>query len=718
MKHTIGILFLLLSVNLYPQKNIDSLLMALETATDTGRLYILKELCWESRYNHPPEAMEYGLQALALAQQFKMYEEEASINNYLGVVQRNFGDYAKALEYYSEALGIAEEHQVKREYAYANNNIGDIYNIEEKYEQALDYELMALKAFEELGNNEGISYCCHQLALVHANLNQFSEAIEYDTRAMKIRELMGNEAGVAYSLIHLGETFLKLGMYKASLDSLMKSRQIFSDLKDKFGLAFADYNIGLYYQLVGDPKKAEEYIKNAMDLGKEIKSTVRVKNSARILSEIYAGQRKFEKAYEMYKLYKEKDDSLYRRDNLVKITQLEMQHDYQQRLKEQEFEQRQREILQQAEIDRQKQLRNYLIVCCGLILILVVVLFNRNYIKKKANIELLEKNKEIESQKKELEHLFVSLRVKNDELSQQKDEIITQNDNLLMLNNELENQKNELQSILKELKQTQTQLIQSEKMASVGVLTAGVAHELNNPINFITGNIKPLQRNIEDIIHILSEYDSIVEKKKLSADFTDVERLKKTSDYEYLIKETQDLLKGIHEGASRSEQIVKGLRNFTRLDEEEFKPTDIHEGIDSTLVLLQNRIQDRIQVHKKYGDIPKVECLPGKLNQVFMNILANSIQAIEKEGEISIETSCTDSCVNISISDTGKGMTPEIKDHIFEPFFTTRPVGEGTGLGLSISYGIIEQHDGKIEVSSEPGNGTEFIITIPVRKKN
>jgi signal transduction histidine kinase len=193
---------------------------------------------------------------------------------------------------------------------------------------------------------------------------------------------------------------------------------------------------------------------------------------------------------------------------------------------------------------------------------------------------------------------------------------------------------------------------------------------------------------------------------------------KESLDYDYLLKETKDLLKGINEGASRSGHIVRDLRTFSRMDENEFKAVNIHEGIDSTLLLLSNKLKDRITVHKAYGTIPPVVCLPGKLNQVFMNMLTNSILAIEEEGAIFIQTSSRDAYARISIKDTGKGMSPEVMERIFDPFFTTRPVGQGTGLGLSISYAIIKEHHGTIEVHSVPGEGTEFIITIPFQRND
>ena len=190
--------------------------------------------------------------------------------------------------------------------------------------------------------------------------------------------------------------------------------------------------------------------------------------------------------------------------------------------------------------------------------------------------------------------------------------------------------------------------------------------------------------------------------------------MKEELDFQFLTKEITDLLDGIGEGAHRSGEIVKGLRSFSRLDDEKFIMADVHDGLDSTLILLYNKTKNRIRIHKDYGDLPLIECLPSKLNQVFMNILTNSIQAIGDKGDIHIETISSGIGVKIVIRDNGVGMTHDVKQRIFEPFFTTKEVGSGTGLGLSISYGIIEQHTGNIDVISEPGRGTEFIISLPI----
>ncbi len=299
-----------------------------------------------------------------------------------------------------------------------------------------------------------------------------------------------------------------------------------------------------------------------------------------------------------------------------------------------------------------------------------------------------------------------------------KNEIKKLRDEIVNISESSEKQKRELELTLKNLKLAQSQLIQAEKIASVGVLTAGIAHELNNPINFMSGNVFPLQQDLKEIFSVLEKYEQVIEKNDLSNYFTEVDSLKEKMDFSYLIQEIYSLLKGIEEGASRSSEIIKGLRSFSRLDEEACQFYDIHEGIDSSLVLLQNKLKDKIIVRKEYGDFEGLECFPSKLNQVIMNILTNSIQALDKGGELFIQTISSAIGIKIIIKDNGPGMPPEVKDHIFEPFFTTKEVGQGTGLGLSISYGIIEKHNGNIDVISEPGKGTEFIISLPRTQTN
>lgn len=275
----------------------------------------------------------------------------------------------------------------------------------------------------------------------------------------------------------------------------------------------------------------------------------------------------------------------------------------------------------------------------------------------------------------------------------------------------------ELHKTVADLKAAQEQLIQAEKMASLGQLTAGIAHELNNPINFVTANIQPLKDDMADLIKFIESYDEIILKKDLKNEFTEIEKVKQAGKIELTKKEINNLLKGIEDGATRTSEIVKGLKNFSRLDRNVFKKASINDSLDSTLTLLNNSFKNRIEIVKQYGDLPEVDCFPGQINQVFMNILSNAIQSIPAEGKVFVKTWRDHDMVKISIRDTGVGMTDEVRKKIFDPFFTTKEVGKGTGLGLSISYGIIQKHNGEIEVFSKPGEGTEFAIRIPVTQQ-
>ena len=289
---------------------------------------------------------------------------------------------------------------------------------------------------------------------------------------------------------------------------------------------------------------------------------------------------------------------------------------------------------------------------------------------------------------------------------------------------ELEASNEELSETLDDLKQAQMQLVESEKMASLGQLTAGIAHEINNPINFVTSNVAPLQRDINTLLDVIATMEDISSSEASKADKQQqINDYKEEIDYDYLKIEISHLLKGINEGASRTAEIVKGLRVFSRLDEDDLKYANIHDGIESTLVIANNLLGS-IKVTKEFAELPLIECYPGKLNQVFLNIISNGVHAINKkfgvesaEGEIVIKTHLTEEHVTIHICDNGTGMDENTTKKIFEPFFTTKDVGEGTGLGMSIAYNTIKKHGGSIHLQSEIGKGTEFIIDLPLLNK-
>ena len=292
------------------------------------------------------------------------------------------------------------------------------------------------------------------------------------------------------------------------------------------------------------------------------------------------------------------------------------------------------------------------------------------------------------------------------------------------LENRVEERTQELQNALVSLRNTQAQMLQAEKMSALGQTVAGVAHEINNPVNFIHANIQYIQTYIKDLLELVEVYQEYFPEtpELLQYKIDEIE-------LEFIKEDSAKILKSMNIGSVRIREIVKSLRSFSRLDEADYKQVDIHEGIDNTLLILQHRLknnstQSAIKIIKDYAQIPLVECYAGKLNQVFMNILGNAIDALSEirtsdtTATISISTRVIDkNLVKICIADNGTGIREEVGKNIFNPFFTTKPVGKGTGLGLSISYQIIvETHKGKIYCDSELGKGTKFVIEIPIRQ--
>jgi len=262
-----------------------------------------------------------------------------------------------------------------------------------------------------------------------------------------------------------------------------------------------------------------------------------------------------------------------------------------------------------------------------------------------------------------------------------------------------------------ELERLQAQLVHTEKMASLGQLSAGIAHELNNPAGFVYGNMGVLGDYLTDLGRLFKAYDRVVLPDEAASL---IDSLKTEINYENLLGDLSSIISDCREGAQRICDVVKNLRLFSRLDEADLKQVDIQEGIDSTIRLLSRYYSaGGIALRRDYADLPPVNCYAGQLNQVWMNLLSNAAQAVSGPGEVTISTRIDGEWVSVAISDTGAGIPEEQLSRIFEPFFTTKPVGEGTGLGLSISYGIIQRHGGAITVSSEVGSGTTFTVRIP-----
>ena len=293
-------------------------------------------------------------------------------------------------------------------------------------------------------------------------------------------------------------------------------------------------------------------------------------------------------------------------------------------------------------------------------------------------------------------------------------------DSMQRLYSSLEHKVNErtqqLNEAIKELQNTQAMMVHSEKMKSLGELVAGIMHEINNPINFIYGNMTHLKNYSEDLIMLIdkfAEYTELLPEDKKQ----EYQKMLKEIDYEFLKEDLPDLIKSCHEGTERTKNIILNLKDFSRMEESAITNVDLPKEIDSTLNILNNKFKNKITVHKDYHeDVPKIEAYGGQLNQVFMNILDNAAFAVSDKdhGDVWITIRKDNKFAYVEIEDNGKGMSDETKNKIFNPFFTTKPVGQGTGLGLSISYKVIKNHNGNIDVQSELGKGTKFIIKLPL----
>ncbi len=309
----------------------------------------------------------------------------------------------------------------------------------------------------------------------------------------------------------------------------------------------------------------------------------------------------------------------------------------------------------------------------------------------------------------EREHTERALRDSRDQLESRVHERTLA---LQLANLTLENEKARQADLIRKLGEAQNQLLQSEKMASIGVLAAGVAHEINNPVGFVNSNLSSLQRYMHSLLQLLDAYEAR-ETDLPSSARAELQALRTEIDADYLRADLGSLLSESMDGLDRIKRIVQDMKDFSHIGGGEVLAANIEAGLDSTLNVVWNELKYKAEVVKEYGGVPVIECIPSQLNQVFMNLLVNAAHAIEARGSIVLRTAYDEASIMVTVSDSGSGIAPENLGRIFEPFFTTKPVGKGTGLGLSMSYSIVQKHGGRIEVESELGKGSTFRVILP-----
>ncbi|MGB0525078.1 MAG: tetratricopeptide repeat-containing sensor histidine kinase, partial [Flammeovirgaceae bacterium] len=528
----------------------------------------------------------------------------------------------------------------------------------------------------------------------YLKLRQFDKAFNYLQESL----LLNDKDSISFegrALNDLGNYFFAIKSFQKAQEYYTKSLKLRQAHKLKDAVLSSKLGIARTHIQLGEFQKAQDVLEDTLVEGNELGVKGKLFPIHQLLSEVYEAKGQLDKSLKHYRLYHAIKDQVIDEKSRKRIEQVQTMHAL---------------ILEKKENESE---------------------YYRVTTKKlqKQKEQIIQQNNALIEKEKLLQIAYKEAVTAEEEARQHAEEIKTVNETLAKTKNEVEalyrkevETSQKLNQALAELKRTHRQLVHAEKMASLGQLTAGLAHEINNPINFIYVGIQNLQTLYGDIKHILNEYDSLNNKKTLeqvTSKLQEIELLKQELHFIDFEDDIAATLKDIGTGVKRTKDIVHSLRVFARGGEGKFEMANLHENIDSTLVIIHNQYKHRIEVIKNYSSqLNEVECNIGQLNQVIMNVLVNAGHAIEGEGKVSIATSLIKESdtekVCITISDTGKGMTEEVKSRIFEPFFTTKEVGKGTGLGLAISHGIIERHHGKIDVESTVDVGTTFTITLPV----
>lgn len=675
----------LLGQNSVQMRYADSLLtVSLKTNNDSLQVVALNELSKAYWYVSLPKSIENSQSALFLAQKIGFAGGIAKAMNNMAVALNAQGNFSKALEYHLQALQIRKELNDEVAVAQSLNNIGEVYKFSGKYNQALEYYFRAVDLKNRLGDQFGSIISLNNIGDIYRRQKQYQQAENYFAKAIEIeKNIKAEDITRSITATNIGLLRLEQGNYEKAEEYLLQSLEVARNNNNLFSIGYCYNGLSKIYQKQNKLDLSTQYALKAISEAEHVGIMILFKDSYETLTENYRLKNDFAKAFQYQTLYLHYKDSLFG-------TQQAQQMDYLEVNKKMLAQEEENKGLKMVQKEQDEKLREQLIMLAsistalGIGLILMLLLFGslRNLAKK---------NKQIARQKSQIEI-----------------------------------QKEQIQQTLNDLQNTQTQLLQSEKMATLGQMTAGIAHEINNPINFVYAGVSTLEDYLIDFQRFNQDLRIVLENKNFTNDsdkLKEIGKLIKRTDLKDLQEGIDELLKEIKIGAERTVDIVKGLRIFSRLDSNQLKRIDLHESLDATLLILNHLYKNRIKIVQEYDrQIPMLECFPAQLNQVMMNLIANAIQAIENEGEILVRTEYLNKTdedqdwVKITIQDSGLGIAAENLPKIFQPFFTTKALRQGTGLGLSISQSIVQKHKGRIEVQSQLGIGTTFMIWLPLNQ--
>ena len=575
----------------------------------------------------------------------------------MGTLYKRQARLTTALDYQIKALNIRDSLQSSPEAIGAcYNNIGNLYRELGDYPQALAFMKKAVGSFVGEKNNWPRAIVLGNVGLIFSKKGELDSAEVYMRQSLAIHQDMDNRREEGRLHLLIGEMYFDNRLFERAVSDLLQAESILAGQQDRFLYSLVVQMLGKVHYEQQAYAKAVPYLRQSRLLADELGAVSTKSTSSRYLALSLSEQGRYEEAFPYLLEHNQLADSIYQLETSEKIA--EQKTRFETDLKEQQITN-----LEQREAQRRRE-RNLGFITTLLLGILGGIIFYIAFLRKQAYRKL--------SAEKE----------RSDQL-------------------------------LHNLQTAQSQIIQTEKMASLGQLTAGVAHEINNPINFIGSSIEALKYDLDDLRPLFDHIKSLDIREDAKKQLADLVQLRNELDLPFLTEEIKGLTDSINKGVSRTREIVIALRAFSRQSNGVLLPADIHEGIDSSLIILNHKLGDGITVQKNYGELPPIPCQSSRLNQVFLNLLDNAIHALNGQGHIFIKTKMENGQAVISIRDNGEGMDEAVRKRIFEPFFTTKEIGEGTGLGLAISYGIVKDHGGRIEVKSAEGEGTEFLVWLP-----
>ena len=591
--------------------------------------------------------------SLALADVFDML---GYVSNAQGYIDKHLEMQLKALDY--RRRFNAPPNLIARSYGSVGNVYHELNEMElalENYQKSLTIR-QAIK--DERVPTQSFGFSLFNIGKVLYRQGNFAEAEQYYQQAIDSFRVARNNQFILQVTQNLGKLYTGKGDYAKAGQYLNNALEMANKLQATAMRGKTYLDLAELYEAQAETGKAINALETAVEVFEKMASRKNLKNAYQMLAELHESEGNHAITVHYLRAFETIKDALLTEESARKLEELQVKYD---------LEQKEQQIKLLEERQRQEKRLRFLLVF-GILLTLGAAfsIFIANEKRKKAYTELV-----------------------------------------------MEKEKTD--RLLTDLQFAQSQLVQSEKMASLGQLTAGIAHEINNPVNYITSGVEAMKLDFADLKKLLDLLFKL-EHDQNEDQLPELFALARSIDAKYVTEEITNLITSIERGALRTKDIVKNLRTFSRGTNESSLEADLHEGLNSTVAILNHKMKGRIQLHRDFADLPPIRCHISRLNQVFLNILDNAIHAIDGKGDIYVKTYLEKGFVNISIKDNGAGMDEATQQKLFEPFFTTKEIGKGTGLGLSISYGIIEQHGGNISVRSAPGAGAEFIIALPVEQ--